>query len=553
MWATVAIRFLLQYPSMLATSLEWLWAVDESNTTRAGIVSAVRQGNGVLVYAVLPKTRLSSVDCSVDGRAWVTASEVTAVPESDFDRKSFGERFNHRWPQGQGSIDSEKHGLVGARFVCELGDSISVAVFTPGQTMSIGSRDGWRIDRVPIRCPGYPIVSIDAPTSPSTASVSSSSARRADVTVCVQYIYGSGYTARAVREFVAWYLLLGAKRIVAFDSMEPHLEPALAQRRVAQERMEALHNLSATLGERFVIVRGLASWDMMRRTRLHMSGQSLAGAMCKAAAGALAIPGRPAFVVMPDFDELISPPVSDASAVPHRLATRLGGSLRRLALHVHSGVPATAHYLPDDPKAVESRVHRGGGTQRCLSFASAYYLMPSCNDTHSVEDDASSSLKLRTGVLDVQPAVLRRLWRTPPDNFELGPSHTWQHFVHWNFFVRSKYLVDATDDALITSNHECCCHAAKRVGGQCTTRKGVLGNHSCATLEFMPLEHWHVRHLKGSGLSDARDACRRTSSVPLIESDATGTRRHVRIEPDQVAFPAPWAAEYLVALANLTG
>ena len=550
---------------MPTTTVEWQWAVDAENVTRAGVVAAVRTASGVTVHAVLPRTRLSRVNCSMDGRDWVLASQVTAIPEADFDRQSFGERYNRKWPAGRGAIDAEKYSLTGVRFVCAF-DDLSSSVASE-RRLTVRSADGWRIDGVRIRCPGYPIVDEAAtgsgaasqcPAVPLASAASNSlSARRADVTVCVQYIYGSGYSARTVREFAAWYLLLGAKRIVVFDSMEPHLEPALAPQRVAQERMDFLHDLSSSLGSRFVVVRGLAVWDMMRRTRLHMSGQSLAGAMCKAAAGALAVPGRPTFALMPDFDELLSPPTADASAMPHRLATRLAGSLRRLALHVHSGVPVTAHYLPEDSNAVTSRVHYGGGTRRCLSFASVYYLTPACNHSHRSEVGEVGAAGERSGddsaaAFDAQPALLRRSWRAQPDNFEQGPSYAWKHFAHWNFFVRSKYLVDATDDAIMTGNHECCCHMSARAGGQCTTRNGLIGNHTCAALEFMPLEHWHVRHLRGGGLSEGRDACRRSSSVPSIECGADGVRRHVRIEPTAELFPTSWAAEYLAALDNLT-
>ena len=385
----------------------------------------------------------------------------------------------------------------------------------------------WRIDGVAIHQPGYPIVSGDDEAGSSSSGSSSS----ADVTVCVQYVYGTGYTSRTLQEFAAWYLLLGAKRIVVFDSMEPSLEPT-AEQPTAMERKEALHSLSVALGRRFVVVRGLAVWDMMRRTRSHMSGQSLAGNLCKSAAGALAHGSRPTFALMPDIDEYLTPPTSDADQ-PHRLATRLAGSLKRLAAHVHGGLSATSLYL-NDPSTVASRVHHGGGTTRCLSFASIYYVLPACKD---IEEDPA-----RLGLS--RPAILRRLWRGQPDNFEAGSSYNWTSFVHWNFFVRSKFLVDATDDNVLTANHECCCKPESRGKAQCSTRSGLTVNHTCATLEFMPLEHWHVRHFKGGGLGKDPMLCRHSVTMNAIQS-IDGTRKHVTLQPMEVGFPLPWANEYL--------
>ena len=378
-----------------------------------------------------------------------------------------------------------------------------------------------------------------------------------DVTVCVQYIYGTGYSVHTLLEFVAWYVLLGARRIVLFDSMEPHYEHDEALRRLAYERQQALHGLAKALRGRVVVVSGLALWDMMRRTRSHMSGQSVAGSLCRAAAAALGERAeRVAYVAMPDLDEFLSPPATDASRADG-LATSLRGALSRLAGHVWQGRPATGLYL-DDPAAVRSRVHPGGGRRRCLSFASVYYVMPPCADAAAAtlggEGRGASTAPMGAPALGAaaQPAVLRRSWRSQPDNFEEGPSHRWRIFRHWNFFVRSKYLVDASDPAIVTANHECCCKPALSTAMQCQNRSGLLGNHSCATLEFMPLEHWHVRHLRGAGRSsDERvDGCRRK---PLLDAvlARNGTRRHVQIEAQRETFPPSWAAEYTDALTKL--
>ena len=537
---------------MPITQLEWRWAYSAtSNRTYAGVVAAVRAADAIVVHGVLQKSDIDrKLHCSLNGEDWVHASDETAIPESDPDKLSFRERYNHKWPSSitEGVVelsgDSSLLGLVyGARFTCSFGARDSS---NSRQVLSVRSDSGWRIDGISIRCPGYPIVGGEAqgnecPMRSGTGATLSLAheAKGADVTVCVPFIYGTGYARRTLHEFTAWYLLLGARRIVAFDSMQPRLEPIKAQH-VAQDRVGSLDALSAALGSRFIVVRGLATWDMMRRTRSHMSGQSLAGNMCKAAAGALAVGGRATYVLLPDFDEFLSPPASDA-LVPHRLATRLAGSLRRLALHVHSGVSVTSLYL--DEAEAASRVHRGRGTRRCLSFASVYYYSPMCAET--------GSRSTTTAGVEAQPSVLQRLWRGTPDNFEPGPSHKWTSFRHWNFFVRSKFLVDATDDAVLTANHECCCRPDPQPGSQCTTRDGRLDRHTCATLEFMPMEHWHVRHFKGSGLADGKDECR-SWSFRHFKGVVNGSRQQVPMYPEEVSFPRSWAEEYSAALSNLT-
>lgn len=568
-------------------TLAWRWAVD-ANHTRAGIVAASLSpvGDGIIVYGMMVSQHAPGLACSIrngmqsgaDDRMksqWVPVVNATEIPEARGDRQSFGERYKHKWPSGAGMVEVD-NALAGARFVCPFSDKLSRNNATgsilvrrarhfAAYTISVRSSTGWQIDNVTIHSLGYPIVDgfEDAADSgmvqsalsiAPTPSVRTDEVQGADVTVCVQYVYGTGYSRSTLLEFAAWYYLLGARRIVVFDSIESDLEPGDG-RHVAQERQGVLHALAAALGNRFVVVRGLATWDMMRRTRSHMSAQTLAGNMCKAAAGALAVPGRATYALLADIDEFLSPPSSDAS-MSQRIATRLEGSLGRLALHVDRGSPATALYL-QDAAAVASRVHRGHGTGRCLSFASVYYYTRVCDDSNhasSRNSDEHSSSNGRGAVEadDAQPAILRRSWRGWPDNFEDGPSHLWRGFSHWNFHERSKFLVDAIDDQVLTGAHECCCRPMQAGGKQCSSRNSGLEVHTCATLEFMPLEHWHVRHLKGSGLRDgfSLDPCRRTKTVSSIKLIA-GERQHVTIEPEEVSFPRTWAAEYQAALDNL--
>ena len=575
------------------TLLEWRWHVDAFNKTRAGIVAAVQSAeaaNSFTLHGVMATKHLPFVACSINGHEqWARASATTAIPESDYDPQTLSARYRHRWPQNAGPVEND-NGLVGVRFTCNFPTLAAIDRETHLLVrVKLAGIELWRIENIRMHCPGYPIVGSITPRKhafslPSlTPSVLGRSVydglakgedAKSEVTVCVQYVYGTGYSLQAVLEFTAWYLLLGVRRIVIFDSMEPELEVGEARQQAARERMLGLQKLSAALGDRFIIARGLATWDMMRRTRTHMNAQSLAGNMCKAAVGGLAASASggdtsttpPAqFVALLDLDEYLTPPAEDAS-VPGRVAMRLSGSLRRLADYVTSGDPVTAQYLRDS-RAARSRVHNGIGSHRCLSFASAYYLPPPCGAGGS---DASNS-SITTGMTtrgwsggwggqhsisteDPLPAMLQRSWRTPPDNFERGPSHTWRTFLHWNFFVRSKFLVEAGDDKVLTGNHECCCRAAGSFGKQCSTRSGLVANHSCATVEFMPLELWHIRHLQGGGLSTNvahRAPCRNTGPVQGVIA-TNGTRKRVSVMPEATSFPSTWGSEYVSALSTMS-
>ena len=560
---------------MPTTTLDWRWAVDAaSNRTRAGFVAATARPHSdsssgtawtVDVYGVATTKDLRRLQCSLDGTSWVPARAQTTIPESGHDQLSFSQRYRRKPAARLGAIEGD-NGLVGVRFSCHFGpgDRATDLQHSPSPTWrrlrrslsvrdSSTSKHAWKVDSLPVRCLGYPIADAEAPCSSTsrrrarnTAFVGTSPASEhaTSVTVCVQYLYGTGYTRQALIEFVAWYLLLGAQRIVVFDSMEPELEVGERQQTVAQERQRALYSLSAALGEQLVLVRGLATWDMMRRTRTHMSGQSIAGNMCKSAAAALTPAAHSTYAAMLDLDEFLTPPATDASR-PDGMASHLAGSLLRLSAHVHSGASVTMHYL-NDAQLSHSRVHPGSGTGRCLSFASVYYWPPTCGHASS-----------ETGVpLSGKSGLVHRSWRGHPDNFEPGPSVNWTSFPHWNFFHRSKFLVDTADDGLMTANHECCCKMAGTSGQQCTTRSGRLGNHTCATLEFMPLEYWHIRHLKGSGLAVDADrpatrSCRKAGPISAVIA-VDGVRKRIQTTPDEDIFPVSWEGEYAMAISNLT-
>ena len=58
------------------------------------------------------------------------------------------------------------------------------------------------------------------------------------MTVCVQYVYGTGYSAQSILEFASWYLCWVHGGWSSFDSMEPELEPG-ESKLIASERMSA--------------------------------------------------------------------------------------------------------------------------------------------------------------------------------------------------------------------------------------------------------------------------------------------------------------------------
>ena len=70
-------------------------------------------------------------------------------------------------------------------------------------------------------------------------------------------------------------------------------------------------------------------------------------------------------------------------------------------------------------------------------------------------------------------------------------------------------------------------------------------------LEFMPLEHWHIRHFRGSGLVDGPDPCRRTSNLSSVLA-VDNVRKRVTLPAEEATFPESWAAEYEAALGNFS-
>ena len=154
------------------------------------------------------------------------------------------------------------------------------------------------------------------------------------VSVCVQYLYRDGYSLRHMSDFAAWYLLLGVKRILVFDNMEPDRMPAGEVRVRAARHHADLMALSTSLGDRFQVIRGLCMYDTMRRAPLNANCQVLAGNIALQAVRAADAAHPAAYVLMADFDEYLVPPIRvragnvwDANVSGERPSTSKGGSI----------------------------------------------------------------------------------------------------------------------------------------------------------------------------------------------------------------------------------
>ena len=85
------------------------------------------------------------------------------------------------------------------------------------------------------------------------------------VTVCVPHWYGVGFSSQALLEYIAWYLLLGARRIVVHESLEPDVHRTSDMQEATRANMNALHALARAYPNRVAVVSGLATWEVMRR------------------------------------------------------------------------------------------------------------------------------------------------------------------------------------------------------------------------------------------------------------------------------------------------
>ena len=77
----------------------------------------------------------------------------------------------------------------------------------------------------------------------------------------------------------------------------------------------------------------------------------------------------------------------------------------------------------------------------------------------------------------------------------------------------------------------------------------------------MPLEFWHVRHLKegkpkeNDMLASDRSSCRQPASVPSVLHSPNGKNKHVSLWPEDGVInrlPALWEQEYAEAVLKLS-
>ena len=215
-----------------------------------------------------------------------------------------------------------------------------------------------------------------------------------------------------------------------------------------------------------------------------------------------------------------------------------------------------------DEQAIEGRVERHrGGSGRCVKFASVWYAPANCNasmhgDVKAIDDEAS-----------LLPSIVTHTMRTPPDNFEAGPSYSWRHLNRWDYRVRCKFLMGPQSGG-VPAIHSCCrpydadvSHALDLAGSPPRLET------ACAAVEHVPLEAWTVRHLRPREAENLRrtlsggSVCLRTDVDPELRRpglsqmlDAKGGIHVVPITPElDVHDPLPraWADEANAAHHNL--
>ena len=252
----------------------------------------------------------------------------------------------------------------------------------------------------------------------------------------------------------------------------------------------------------------------------------MANNICRHWARADAVVSGPgSFVITPDLDEFMAPATLGGAAPPllgsEHAALPLRGALARLAHAMGTGgsVAASAG-LPARVRHVEGSAARG----RCLKVAGVNYFPPACPTASSSVAAALSPLML--------PRVLHMTTQAQPDAYEAGPSWAWKH-VSWGGQVRAKWLATAApgDEDSIVSIHHCCQPISslqlatssrdaepgsalrRRLKIKASThgddgKEGKEGKEVrvCASQEQLPIELWHVRHLRGS--NGAGGACR---------------------------------------------
>ena len=458
-----------------------------------------------------------------------------------------------------------------------------------GQVLRLRGRT-WRVDGIRIDPHGFPFTPpSDAQRTPARSKASSSMNPQHQqvtpttvlpqtlpealpslvrTTVCMPYAWGvsgaGGPSAARIVAWVSWYLLLGAHRIVIFDDFDQgaagppqtaSAETAGAELIEAEARQHVLHALPHVLRERFVRVRGLCVHDTYLRASPHQHCQVLANNICRHAARAADSAG--AYVFTPDIDEFLCPPLplpermTESTHAAAEGAMPLRGALVSLASRLHAQHTASTQQaaqrsaLHDELVPPEStrrgpRIEHKAGHGACLKFADVRYVQPRCMRPA----DANHIVHLGHGD---GAAVLRFSLRATPHNFERGPSTRWRSLRKWGTEVRAKFLTSASPfDSDHIAIHHCC-----------LPLHGVPPDRACRFVEHMPLEQWHIRHVRLAHdtlpcrvgpLAAARD---RTPGYSGRGGAAAGNKRTDGIdvvlreeELVNATLPASWADEY---------
>lgn len=408
-----------------------------------------------------------------------------------------------------------------------------------GRMLSLQLRNQWVVPDIIIQPAGFPMVEAFADVD---GGISHTAATEPAVTVCVQYVYGAGYAMRRVLEFASYYLHLGAKRIVVFDSMEPELARGDAAARVrAARRAHGLQTIASALGSSFQLVRGFCTHDTMLRTTLNQNCQVLAGNACLNAARSVDSTAPSAHVLMVDLDEYLTPPLPGLGAVAEA-EPRLKGALLRMARQVAAGHAVTSAPLAEQRAEWRSNDRpkvEGWRSGSCVKFASVYFAPPRCSDALYGGNNEGGFAAI-SYASDIALLRLSRLVGT--DHSEPGPSHRWRNITKWDYRVRAKFLMDARNPYAVSAIHSCCHPAGMRAHPP--------PESACAMVDHVPREEWHVRHLRNFD-----EPCR-TEAMSTLEIRNGEAEEHPLVwaanaSLHDVPLPPSWAVEVRDAVQEL--
>tara|TARA_B110001452_G_C15230850_1_gene426366 strand:- start:372 stop:1886 length:1515 start_codon:yes stop_codon:yes gene_type:complete len=482
---------------MSVLDLGWSWAQAVDGRTPAGMVVAmddVARPGTVRLFGMLADRSGGVPECSISGGQWVRAvvdadpvgTGWSGLAVADGYQRRFGVSHPDK-PWLDAVIRDAAHRPATAMLRCQLGDSGPLA----GRRLSL--RSGfWRLELTTISQEQW---------APSTTTGSSDG--NASMQVCMPYAWGEGRGAPSpsmLLEYVTWYVLLGADRVVIFDDFDNRTAPgALALSALA----EAKH-----LQGRVLVVRGLCLADTQRRAPLHESCQVLSNNLCRHLAGASG------YVLGLDQDELLAPSAK-LSPLPS-----IDGALRSLTRTLEAGGTITGSAM----SKVRPRLQRPEqGRGRCALFAGVSYYPCIGREASRAQDFESAR-------------IFRMPTRGTPVTFEEGPSHLWQHVRTWGGEVKAKFLMSTEGDETVLGIHHCCIATASS-----------SGQRGCATIEHVPIEAWHVRHLRAR---DDAEGCRapprraELAVAPKSSTQIVQNGSHLHWEP----LPAEWVDAYSRAL-----